>query len=71
MGKYTSYKDFVEKAPKNWADGTDPDKYREGMNRIAPPGKKVKEERVKKYGAHTTEEEAKRWLDRYVDAMFE
>jgi len=71
MGKYVSYEEFSRNAPKKWADNTDPEKYKSGMNRIAPEGKSVKDERVRWYGAHTTEKEGKKWLDNYVTAMFE
>ncbi len=71
MGKYKSYEEFSENAPKNWAENTDPSKYEEGLNRIAPPGMKVKKARVKAYGDHTTEKEAKKWLNNYVNAVFE
>ncbi|RLE62448.1 MAG: hypothetical protein DRJ47_10680 [Thermoprotei archaeon] len=71
MPKYTSYSELAEKAPKNWAKYTDPERYREGMNRIAPPGKRVKETRVTNYGKHTTEAEGKKWLENWSSAMFE
>ena len=71
MGKYTSYSELEREAPKKWAEYTDPKKYEEGMNRVAPPGKKVKKERVDNYGAHTTEAEGKKWLKEWTSAMFE
>ncbi|RLG79765.1 MAG: hypothetical protein DRO09_03985 [Thermoprotei archaeon] len=71
MGKYVNYSDLASKAPVSWAKHTDPDKYREGLNRIAPPGKRVKEARVTNYGAHTTEKEGKTWLEEWSNAMFE
>jgi len=71
MGKYTSYKDLSENAPKLWAEGTDPNKYEEGMNRVAPSGKRLKKARKDAYGAHTTEVEGRRWLERWTVAMFE
>ena len=71
MVKRLSYKDFAENAPKLWAENTTGDAYKGGLSRIAPPGKSVKEGRVKAYEENTTEKEAKHWFKQYINAMFE
>ena len=71
MGKYVNYSELSSNAPVNWAKNTDPSKYREGLERIAPPGKKPKAARVSAYEAHTTEKEGRKWLENWTTAMFE
>ncbi len=51
MGKYTNHEDLGANAPLNWRENTQPELYLEGMSTIAPPGMKLKAERVNRFKA--------------------
>jgi hypothetical protein len=70
MGKYASWSDFEKNVPTAYKEGATPEAYKAGMEGIAPSGMRVKEGRVKHYGAGV-EGKGDELVAGYKRAMFE
>ncbi len=70
MGKYKEHDEFGANAPINWRENTTSESYLKGMADIAPPGMKPREQRGKRFAAHTDKPESVKWHRNYDLAMF-
>lgn len=70
MAKYADWSDFERNAPIIYKERATGDAYRRGMNKIAPPGMKVKEGRVTHYAAGVADK-GDDLVAGYKRAMFE
>ncbi len=70
MAKYASWAELERNVPLAYKESATPEAFRRGMTGIAPPGLKVKEGRVRNYGAGVADK-AELVVERYKRAMFE
>jgi len=69
MAKYASWADLEREAPEKYQRKATPDAYRQGLQRIAPPGAAVKDSRVRSYQSGV-EGKGRVWLTEFREAMF-
>jgi len=69
MAKYASWADLEREAPEKYQRKANPDAYRNGLQRIAPPGANVRDSRIRGYQAGI-QGKGPVWLREFREAMF-
>lgn len=69
MARYASWADLEREAPEKYQRKATGDAYRNGLQRIAPPGASVKDSRIRGYEAGV-EGKGRVWLTEFREAMF-
>ncbi|GEM_PF-6951097 len=71
MGKYKNHEELAAYAPWKWRRNTTQKSYLDGMNRIAPPGKKAKERRGTNFEENTALPQSVEWHHNWDIALFD
>lgn len=77
MSKYRDHEQFGANAPINWRERTTSEAFlkgkneRGGMQRIAPPGMRPRQDRARRFEEKTEEPASAKWHHNYDHAMFD
>lgn len=71
MGKYKNHEELAAYAPWKWRRNTTRQSYLDGMNRIAPPGKKARERRGTNFEERTALPQSVEWHHNWDIALFD
>lgn len=71
MGKYKNHEELAAYAPWKWRRNTTQKSYLDGMNRIAPPGKKARERRGTNFEEKTALPQSVEWHHNWDLTLFD